>query len=226
MRVVSWNVELGLNIDRAADALLEHQDLRGADVVLTQEMSVESSDRLAQRLGVTSMYDSAAPHPKTGQPFGNAIMSRHELRDPMHVLLPHVARVDGQPRSALFATVSIDGSDVLIGSVHIETVLLSLRRRVRQLQPIVDVVEGRAGPVVIGGDFNTASTRSRRAFERALAPSGLERLSGVDTETFRRFGRPFVLDHFFGQEVSVVKSGVTPIKQVSDHEPIWIELSD
>jgi len=223
-RVVSWNIELGLQVDKAAEALLNHPDLKGADIVLTQEMSTDSANELAELLGMHCEYDWAELHCETGEPFGNAIMSRSPLTNREHLLLPHTARINGQPRSALFATTTINDTDVLIGSIHLETVLLSLRRRVDQLQPIADFLSQTNGPSIIGGDFNTASSRSRKAFERALTKPGLSRLSRLDQETFRRFSRPFVLDHFFGRNIKVLDGGVVTTGNVSDHEPIWLNL--
>ena len=43
MRVVSWNIELGRNVDGVAEILLEHPDLQSADIVLSQEMSTDLS---------------------------------------------------------------------------------------------------------------------------------------------------------------------------------------
>lgn len=224
IRVVSWNIELGLQVEQAAEALLNHPDLQGADIVLTQEMSTDSASELAELLGMQCEYDWAELHCETREPFGNAIMSRTPLRDKMHLLLPHVARINGQPRSALFATTTIQDTDVLIGSLHLETVLLGLRRRVEQIQPIADFVSKSDTPSIIGGDFNTASTRSVKAFEQTLGEADLQRVSKLEAETFRRFGRPFVLDHFFGRNIKVVDGGVVPTGEVSDHEPIWVDL--
>ena len=159
MRVVSWNIELGRNVDGVAEILLDHPDLQSADIVLSQEMSTDSANALAERLGMHVLYDWAELHCKTGEPFGNAIMTRSPLRDPEHLRLPHIARVNGQPRSAVFATTTIDDVDLLIGSIHLETVLLSLRRRVQQLEPVSQFLAGSTGPSIIGGDFNTASRR-------------------------------------------------------------------
>ena len=225
MRVVSWNIELGRNVDGVAEILLDHPDLQSADIVLSQEMSTDSANALAERLGMHVLYDWAELHCKTGEPFGNAIMTRSPLRDPEHLRLPHIARVNGQPRSAVFAATTVDDVDVLIGSIHLETVLLSLRRRVQQLEPVSQFLAGSAGPSIIGGDFNTASRRSIAAFERTLAAADMQRLSELGEETFHRFGRPFVLDHFFGRGLRALDGGVVPTGAVSDHEPIWVELS-
>ena len=223
IRAVSWNIELGLNIAAAAETLTTHPNLSGADIVLAQEVSAEGTAELAELLQMHAAYDSAAPHCKTGESFGNAILSTSPLRDVVPIQLPHVAPVNGQPRSAVFATSSIGGADLLIGSIHLETVLLALRRRCEQLQPIADFIEAAKGPVLIGGDFNAASGRSIKAFENTLEPAGLQRPTNY-TQTFRRFGRPFALDHFFVRGCGTADTGVVATAEISDHDPIWIEF--
>ena len=225
MRLISWNIELGHNIDLAAEAILDHPDLQNADVVLVQEMSPQSADDLATRLSMHCFYDSVADHWKTKEPFGNAVLSRTPLSDPLHLPMPYVARIAGQPRSAVLATVTKDEVELRVGSIHMEIPALSLRKRVLQLGALADALAETTGPVVIGGDFNSITPRSRKAYERTLAAPGLERLSGLDQETCRRFNRPFFLDHFFGRGVKALDGGVVHVKSVSDHEPIWIELA-
>ena len=68
MRVVSWNIELGRNVDGVAEILLDHPDLQSADIVLSQEMSTDSANALAERLGMHVLYDWAELHCKTGDP--------------------------------------------------------------------------------------------------------------------------------------------------------------
>ena len=62
MRVVSWNIELGRNVDGVAEILLDHPDLQSADIVLSQEMSTDSANALAERLGMHVLYDLSLIH--------------------------------------------------------------------------------------------------------------------------------------------------------------------
>lgn len=224
MRVVTWNIELGNDIDLAARELRTRPELRDADVILVQELSPSDTDQLASLLNMASFYDAADTHPTTKQPFGNAILSPWPLRKPQVVTLPHTAPVDGQSRSALFATAEVDGHDVVVGSVHIETVLLNLRRRVQQVTATADHLRTTVSPCVIAGDFNTASRRSIRAFDDVLRSAGVHRLSTTERPTFRRFGRSFTLDHIFGRDVARVATGVVESAAASDHDPVWAVL--
>jgi endonuclease/exonuclease/phosphatase family metal-dependent hydrolase len=221
MRVVTWNIELGKDIELAAEELLGQPDLKDADVILVQEMSPAGTDQLSTLLGIPALYDAVATHPNTGLPFGNAVLSPWPLSDPQNVALPHTALIDGQARSALFAIANIDGHQVVVGSIHLETVLLDVRRRALQLATAADHLAQTAQPCIIGGDFNSASRRSLRAFDDVLRKAEVHRLSTEEQPTFHRFGRPFFLDHIFGRGVTRIDSGVVEATAASDHDPVW-----
>lgn len=224
IRIVSWNIELARNIDLAARDLTSHEELEGADIILLQEMDPDSTKQLATLLGMTSVYGAPATHPKTGRPFGNAVLSRWPLSNPVEVALPGTASYQGQLRSLVGATVTIGDSAIRVFSIHLETVLLALRRRVEQVRTVADhLAEDRSHPVILGGDFNSASRRSVQAFDTTLARVGLERMTGME-ETFRRFGRPYALDHFYARNARLAAGGVVREATASDHQPIWAQV--
>ncbi len=222
IKVVSWNIELGKGIDTAAEDLTVIPELRDPDVLLVQEMSPESVRDLADALGMEFRYSAPAHHTKTDRPFGNAVLSRWHLTETTEIRLPHTAPVQGQIRAATSATVTIDGLEVVAYSVHIETVLLELRRRRRQVQTVGQhATSSRStAPAVIGGDFNSASKRSVTAFDETLRGYGFGRLTTADP-TFGRFGRPFALDHIYGRGLDLIDTGVAGSASASDHQPVW-----
>jgi endonuclease/exonuclease/phosphatase family metal-dependent hydrolase len=224
-RVVSWNIELGRNLDQAADELRTIEPLADADIVLLQEMDDEGTAFLAGELAMDHHYDSPAPHPLTGKPFGNAILSRWPLLEAAEVRFPHRARVQGQLRGATKAVVDLQGTHVTGYSVHIETVLMGTRRRSAQVRTLgSDAGRTPAPHMVIGGDFNAATARSRRAFDAALGEAGLLRATNDERGTFERFGRSFALDHIYTRGLRVLASGVAAEPGASDHQPVWAEL--
>jgi endonuclease/exonuclease/phosphatase family metal-dependent hydrolase len=225
IKVVSWNIELGLGIDTAIEDLTTIPELQDPDILLLQEMSPDSTRRVADELGMTFRYSAPAHHPKTSQPFGNAVLSPWPLTETTEVPLPHTAVVQGQSRAATSATVTVDGVVVVAYSIHIETVLLELRRRRRQVRTVGEHASASpsAGPVVIGGDFNSASKRSLAAFDQTLEGYGFDRLTAGDA-TFGRFGRPFALDHIYGRHLDLVEAGVARAAVASDHQPVWASV--
>ena len=226
VRVVSWNVQYGIEVEGAGRQLATDDDLKSADIVLLQEMDEPGTARIAEMLDAHYAYASREPHANTGRDFGNAVISRWPLGDPRDVLLPHMAPVDGHPRHATTASIDVEGRTVTAYSVHTETPQLRLARRVEQFDGVADDARQRGGAhVVVGGDFNTVTERGVRALVRSMAAADLERVSGVGLTSYRRFGRNLPLDHLFAGGFDRVDAGVVSTTEASDHRPIWVELA-
>ena len=222
IRIVSWNIELGLNLDQAVTELRSEPDLRNADIILLQEMSPSGTQRVAENLNMDYRYAAPARHPDTGQPFGNAVLSPWPMDHLIEIPLPHTAPIQGQPRTAVGTTIRLANTTVTAFSVHLETVLLSITRRVQQLATLTTALPTHTDhPVVVGGDFNTASKRSNKQFNSTMNTAGLKPLSRSSNPTFRRFGRDFTLDHIYGRDLTMKTSGVAHNAQASDHRPVW-----
>ncbi|MEO1062095.1 MAG: endonuclease/exonuclease/phosphatase family protein [Actinomycetota bacterium] len=225
IRVVSWNIRFGIEVDTAIGELLGVDDLVDADLLLLQEMDETGVARIAEALGAEHVFSSVAIHRQSGRDFGNAIVSRWPLSDPASVPLPHVAPVSGHPRAAARARVHVGDRELLVYSTHTETPALRLRRRVEQFRRIAaDVEHEGADRVVVGGDFNTVTARGVEALTRTMASAGLRRASAVADPTFRRAGREVPLDHVFVAGLTASAAGAVPTTAASDHRPIWARL--
>ena len=220
VRIVTWNIELGRDVDGAITCLSDRPELAGADLLLLQEMDELGVARLAEALGLNHTYRPSVVHPKTGRPFGNAVLTPHEIVDVRPVALPHRARVSGVERLAVEATVATPSTLVRAVSVHTEIPLLSLRRRREQFRIVAEAARSGPGPVIVGGDFNTAGPRSRRALVSTMTGHGLEPLPDGTWATLSRFGRSFHLDHLFGHGVQAVAGGSSGPHPASDHAPV------
>lgn len=230
MRVVTWNIEHGLGIDAAINALTNHPDLRDADLVLLQEMDDEGPGQIAEALGLHHQYRAGCTHTETGRPFGNAILARGSVGDPTVVQLPHVARLLGQRRVAVQAAVALELSsgsvDLMAWSVHAEVSTLPHRYQVAQYSEVADsVLASPAHASLVAGDFNTASGRSVRGLVQHMMRAGMERANASSGRTFTRFGRGFELDHIFVKGFDVVDAGVVSKHNASDHDPVWTVLT-
>ncbi len=220
MRIVSWNIRFGADIDGAVDCLSSRPELADADLILAQELDGPGAARMAEALGLTHVYHPSVVHPETGRPFGNAVLTPHRLRGLPPVLLPHRARVSGVPRLAVLAEVTTPTATLCAISVHTEIPLLSLGRRRQQFRVVAEAAAAAAGPVVVGGDFNTTGPRSRRALLEAMAQVGLDQLPVGRLPTLSRAGIGVRLDHLFGRGVRGVAGGVSPFHPASDHAPV------
>lgn len=229
MRVVSWNIAFGIEIDTAIRELSANPDLRDADIWLLQEMDGAGTATIADALGVNHAYGGGATHQQTGREFGNAILSRWPLRPLDELPLPGVASVSGHPRAATRAWVEVDDREVLTYSVHTETAAMRLPRRVAQFRTISSDIRGEAGrraehDVVVGGDFNTVTERGVRALQNAMVDAELDRVSKLAGPSFRRAGRRIPLDHIFARGLAAIDAGVDWNATASDHMPMWVEL--
>lgn len=192
---------------------------------MLQEMDEPATAEIAERLGVGFVYAAASTHPQTDRDFGNAILSRWNLTKPEVVRLPHVAAVQGQPRIALAASLDVEGRGMSAVSVHTETPVLSHRKRLVQFIELGDGVTAlRHDRVILGGDFNTASSRSIQAVTEEFARRGLHRMSAGSGPTLRRARRDFVLDHLFAKGFAPAATGVVRGLDVSDHAPVWADV--
>jgi endonuclease/exonuclease/phosphatase family metal-dependent hydrolase len=192
---------------------------------MLQEMDEPATAEIAGRLGIDFVFAAASVHPQTDRDFGNAILSRWKLAAPEVLSLPHVAAVQGQPRIALAATLDVEGRGISAVSVHTETPVLSHRKRLGQFIELGDGISAlHHERVILGGDFNTASSRSVQAVTDELARRGLHRMSAGSGPTLRRARRTFVLDHVFAKGFSPAATGVVNGLDVSDHAPIWADV--
>jgi endonuclease/exonuclease/phosphatase family metal-dependent hydrolase len=225
MRIVSWNIQYGIETVRAAAELLDRTETHGADVILLQEMDEQGTAAIAEALSANYAYTSPAPHDHTGRDFGNAVVTPWPIRHSAEIPLPHVAPVSGQPRSATHALVRVGDVDVSVYSVHTEIPSLRLAMRIEQFATVAADVRRRAhAHVVVGGDFNTVTGRGAKALAASMASAGLRRVSSEDSRSYRRIGRGMMLDHVFGLGFDVIAAGVVETTEASDHLPLWVEL--
>ncbi len=228
--MVAWNIEHGRKISQAINEIQTTPELAEADVLLVQEMSPDSAAELAEGLGLDHTYGAVADSCVTGKPFGNAVMSRWPINDAETISLPGTAPIQPQPRCAQHATVTVNGQPISAISVHLETAYMRRRGRTAQAKTIAThPMANRPVPTVIGGDFNSASPLAIKAADRVLAEAAFKRATKANEPTFRRFGRPFTLDHLYARGVADkpwvrVASGVVGDARASDHQPVWADL--
>ena len=154
LRVVTFNIKESQQIDRAI-SVLRDDSLRGADVVMLQEMNESGVDRIARALHLNYAYYPAVVHHRTGDYYGPAVLSRWPIERSWKVLLPYGSWDRGMRRTATAAVVRANGLHVLVYAVHLETMVkLSPEKRAEQARAVTDGAKRFAGPVVIAGDFN------------------------------------------------------------------------
>jgi endonuclease/exonuclease/phosphatase family metal-dependent hydrolase len=203
VKIVSWNIRHGYDVERAIEELATNDLLRGADVVFLQEMDSDGAAAVAEALGHQHVYAAGSSHYRTGREFGNAVSSPWPLDDHDVVELPHKARFRGQPRVAVKTVATVDGQLAVLGQA---------------------AATWPTELAVIGGDFNTVSARSVRSLVDRFESHGFAYVSRDAVSTLRRIGQDFTLDHIFARGFHASASGVARGVDVSDHDPVWAEI--
>jgi endonuclease/exonuclease/phosphatase family metal-dependent hydrolase len=218
LRIVTFNVEYALRVDRALAALRDHPQLRGADLVALQEMDAPGTAKIAEGLGLNYVYYPASVHPKYERDVGNAILSRWPIESTFKLPLPHRSRVLGQSRLAAGAVVWVAGRRVRVYSLHLGSPLgASPGQRRDQLEVVLCDARDSPDPVVVAGDFNSKGLGER------LVAAGYQWPTREVGPTTRRFS----FDHVFvrGLSFQEARAGVArEVKDASDHRPVWVEL--
>lgn len=215
LRVVSFNTHFAQDVHGAIALFASNPALRGADVILLQEMDATGTEKLAKALERSYVYYPAIFHRRTRRDVGNAVLSRWPITDDSKLVLPHPSRYAGTHRIATSATLRVGASQVRVYSTHLGTIAdIGHRERQDQLRAILaDAAEHEF--VIIGGDLNDASV--------GLIVQG----AGYTWPTqhgprTHRLGR---WDHVFlkGMESpdTAASGTVVDSRGVSDHLPVW-----
>jgi endonuclease/exonuclease/phosphatase family metal-dependent hydrolase len=229
LRVVSFNIAYGVEIDRAIEVLRASAPLRAPDILALQEMDAPGTERIAKALHMNAVYYPSGVHPKHHRDFGCAILSPWPLVEPRKVLLPHPARVSGLIRAATSAVVVRGGERVRAYSVHLPSPqAVSGGSRKEQLRVLAADADSAGMPVVIAGDFNSngkVAELERAGFDWVTHDIGVTvpvRFLGIQIQGLH-------YDHILTRGLK--RAGgpdsmgvVTDNRGASDHRPIWALL--
>jgi endonuclease/exonuclease/phosphatase family metal-dependent hydrolase len=154
---------------------------------------------------------------------GVALLSRVPLREIERIDLPW-HKCAWRPRLAMGATIELMGQRVRIFNVHVDP-HGPLDNQHQQLEALLEHAGQFRGPRVIMGDFNTLSKKKAIEIRRLMESSKYSTPFATGTPTWRGAGLRFHADWIFVNGFEVRRSGVVRPLNVSDHWPIWAELS-
>jgi endonuclease/exonuclease/phosphatase family metal-dependent hydrolase len=217
IRIVTFNVAYGRQIERAITCL-SAAPLRGADVVLLQEMHAPGAESIARALDMNYVYYPSSVRPGE-RDMGTAVLSPWPIGSTEKLILPHRTRVVHRSRTATIATVRIEDRDVRIYSLHFGSPLgLSGGQRGDQAEAVLADVRRHDGPAIVAGDLNS------RSVGRRFAASGFTWLTG----SLRHTVGPFAFDHVFVRGLPGAQAaGVDrTCRGASDHSPVWAVVGD
>ena len=238
------------NIKTAARAFSDGALLPRPDILALQEADKETgraggqhvAAKLAHELGVAYIH-VAAGIPRGVAPkqrewwlnfeeqialhdagdTGVALLSRARLEDVTRIDLPwHDCA--WRPRLAAGATVRLGEQKVRLLNVHVDP-HASLDGQYDQLEVVLTLAEKHDGPSVVLGDFNTLSKQKAVEIRRLMESRGYSTPFPTGTPTWRGAGLRFHADWIFVRGLLVTRWGVARPLNVSDHWPVWAEVS-
>ena len=241
---------VGRQISLAAHAFTDGRLLPPVDVLALQEADMRTqrtgghhvAEELAAELGMHWAHE-AAGIPRGVKPVkrqwwldfeepidlhdtgdtGVALLSRLPLKDITRIDLPwHECR--WRPRLAMAATITVGSQDVRIFNAHVDP-HAAVDGQLAQLEAIAAKSEKTTLPTIVLGDFNTLSRQkcieTREFFEKL----GYTTPFPTGTATWRTTLLKMHADWIFVRGVKIERWGVARPLSVSDHWPIWAEVS-
>lgn len=203
-RFLAWNIERGTEFEGQVQALRNHPYLRTCDVLLLTEADLgmaRSGNRdvtrdLARSLGMAYAFapcylnltkGSGAESDVAGENrlalHGNAILSRYPLHHVRAIPLPNgIDKMSSREKrigcqAAVAAEIEFPNYSLTAVSVHLDAQSTQRHRR-DQMRRVLDHLDPH-GPVLLGGDWNTTTYNSSRAFF-AIMGFWLRVFMGVD----------------------------------------------
>jgi len=225
LRVVTWNLHHAEKLEQAIQTLEDGVELRGADILLLQEIDLGGVETIAQRLHYNYVYYPAFFNRRHQEEFGNAILAKWPLSNPDKIVLPNALPGWLESRNSATATILLDGRAINIYSVHLDYTWLLLRRGESQVESLSRAAGGEDNFIILGGDFNTWTPVSVAILDDRMGRIGLRRLTKGTGYTFEWSGLKLTLDHIFSEAVPDYQAGVYRQTNASDHYPVWAEIS-
>ncbi len=211
IKVVSFNVMYGEQIDSVLALLREDDGLRDPDVIVMQEMNEDAAATIGEALGMHYVYYPAVLHPVPKKNFGNAIFSRWPIVEDEKIILPHISWQRRTQRAAVAATVLVGQERVRVYAVHLSTPLEIWYSGQKDQARLVLSRAGAWDRVIIAGDFNS------HGLVNMFAKAGYAWPTKDNGATHRWFNVDHVLSRGF---IPLGTGKVQDTRGASDHRPV------
>lgn len=154
---------------------------------------------------------------------GVALLSRLPLSDVTRIDLPW-HECPWRPRLAMAATISVGPHRIRVFNAHVDP-HAAIDGQLAQLEVIAAQAEAATVPTIVLGDFNTLSKQKCIDTRAFLESRGYSTPIPTGTATWRGGGLRMHADWIFSRGVKIERWGVARPLNVSDHWPIWAEIS-
>jgi endonuclease/exonuclease/phosphatase family metal-dependent hydrolase len=238
------------NIKTAARAFLNNSLLPRPDILALQEADKGTGRAGGRHVAAKLAAEMGVPYAHVGAGIPRGVPPEQRewwlnfeeqiaLHDPGdtgvallgRIPLDEITRIDlpwhqcaWRPRLAMGATIELAGQRVRLFNVHVDP-HGPLDNQHQQMEALLVQAEEWEGPSLILGDFNTLSKQKAVEIRRLMESRGYSTPFPTGTPTWRGAGLRFHADWIFVSGLSVKRWGVVRPLNVSDHWPIWAEIS-
>lgn len=229
LTVVTFNIKKARKIEMAVSELQELKKKSPVDIYLLQEMDEKGVETIAAGLGLNYLYIPVSYDKSDKKNIGNAILTTGTIEYPEKLILPHAKWQNQQRRAVVIGEVDIHQRKIMVFSVHTETVAMSRKMRMDQVDSIVHYAMQESAHynyVLIGGDFNTAFPKYARSVVTKFNDNGFDwPTSGVGSTAKAMLGlvKP-TNDYLFSRGFTAMNAHVVSSSKSSDHYPVFATL--
>jgi len=215
LRVVTLNLKYARRVERAIYAFQSYVTLRGADIIMLQEMDAPATERIATALGMGYVYYPAGVHPRTHRDFGNAILSRWPITADQKLMLPHLGRLRHGQRIATVANIQVGTQTVRLYCLHLGTPS-DIGWAKRRDQARVILADAATYPlVIVAGDMNS------HGIGKEFRAAGFLWPAEHDAFTTAIFNWDHIFLKGFGYPPQGGAGVARDTLEMSDHFPVW-----
>jgi endonuclease/exonuclease/phosphatase family metal-dependent hydrolase len=229
LNVVTFNIKKARKIQLAIAEMKALDKKTPIDLYLLQEMDEKGVEAIATGLGLNYLYFPVAYDKSEKKNIGTAILTQGTIERPEKLILPHAKWQNRQRRSVTIGEVTIYRRKILVYSVHTETVAMSRKKRMDQVDFILHYAQQQSSRykyVLIGGDFNTVFPKYSRSVIHKFHSIGFDWQTsnvGSTAQAMMGLARP-VNDYLFSRGFAFKSAYAIRSSRASDHYPVFATL--
>jgi endonuclease/exonuclease/phosphatase family metal-dependent hydrolase len=188
-------------------------------------MDENGADTIARELGLNYLFIPIVYNKMVKKNIGNAILTKGTIERPEKLILPHSKWVNKRQRHVTIGEVNIHHKKILVYSVHTETVMMGKKKRMDQIDAIIEHAKIQSDNYkyfLIGGDFNTLISKDARQTVKKFNQNGFDWSTakvGSTAKAFFGLVKP-THDYIFSRGLQVVNAVKLETSRSSDHYPV------
>lgn len=226
LNVVTFNIKKAEKIELATIELQDVEKTRNVDIFLLQEMDEQGVKAIASSLRLNYLYIPIVYDETAKKNIGNAILTKGTIECPEKLILPHAKWLSKSRRDVTIGEVNVHQKKILVYSVHTETMMMSRKNRMDQLDAIIEHARMQMPNykyVLIGGDFNTLFTKAGDRAVKKFNGGGYDWCTanvGSTATAFFGLIKPRH-DYLFTTGLKLINACKIETSRSSDHYPIF-----